>query len=486
MNGEAQVLASLNHPNIAAIYGLEESGETRALVLEWVEGQTLAERLRGRKEVFLGLYWKRINDAEFTVVPNSTEVLPPVVFSPSSDRLAFCDVAGEIRMFRFAGGLPRTIARAGSVITGAQWSSDDRLLFATKDGLHAVEMKEGSTPTVIVSADRTKGERTFMHPQFLPGLKALIFTVSYTNDAVSLEALDLTTKVRKKFDLIGSYNPLYYAATGHLLYGRDDVLWARPFDPVKLEFTGPEIPTAISDLGRDWGVASHQFSIANNGTLIDARGHQLDPKYQLVWVRDLGEPEVVPLAPGNYLFPRLAPDGKSAVLTQRTRSASETLIVNLANGQAAELAAARNASAFAYDGTDVFFGRRHADQHVVLRARADGSGAPEEIYQVKRDDLASYAISPDGRFLADVRGPPGPGEILCVRKPREFDARTRIVYRGACETCKRARRISGRRLLRRRRVAHPVGGAARRSSKAADKYRGFNFYGCYGSHQNRG
>jgi eukaryotic-like serine/threonine-protein kinase len=42
---EAQVLASLNHPNIAAIYGLEESGSTRALVMELVEGETLAERI---------------------------------------------------------------------------------------------------------------------------------------------------------------------------------------------------------------------------------------------------------------------------------------------------------------------------------------------------------------------------------------------------------------------------------------------------------
>ncbi len=38
---EAQVLASLNHPNIAAIYGVEE----RALVLELVEGPTLADRI---------------------------------------------------------------------------------------------------------------------------------------------------------------------------------------------------------------------------------------------------------------------------------------------------------------------------------------------------------------------------------------------------------------------------------------------------------
>ena len=42
---EAQVLASLNHPHIAAIYGFEDSGSVQALVLELVEGPTLADRI---------------------------------------------------------------------------------------------------------------------------------------------------------------------------------------------------------------------------------------------------------------------------------------------------------------------------------------------------------------------------------------------------------------------------------------------------------
>ncbi|MGH9715854.1 MAG: protein kinase domain-containing protein, partial [Candidatus Acidiferrales bacterium] len=43
---EAKLLASLNHPNIAAIYGFEDSGATHALVMELVEGPTLADRIR--------------------------------------------------------------------------------------------------------------------------------------------------------------------------------------------------------------------------------------------------------------------------------------------------------------------------------------------------------------------------------------------------------------------------------------------------------
>ena len=42
---EAQVLASLNHPNIAHIHGFEDSGEVHALVMELVDGPTLAERI---------------------------------------------------------------------------------------------------------------------------------------------------------------------------------------------------------------------------------------------------------------------------------------------------------------------------------------------------------------------------------------------------------------------------------------------------------
>jgi len=43
---EAKVLASLDHPNIATIHGLEESAGIRALVMQLVEGPTLADRIK--------------------------------------------------------------------------------------------------------------------------------------------------------------------------------------------------------------------------------------------------------------------------------------------------------------------------------------------------------------------------------------------------------------------------------------------------------
>src|SRR5262245_64156830 len=42
---EAKTLAALNHPHIAAIYGLEDATSGRAIVMELVDGETLADRI---------------------------------------------------------------------------------------------------------------------------------------------------------------------------------------------------------------------------------------------------------------------------------------------------------------------------------------------------------------------------------------------------------------------------------------------------------
>src|SRR3990170_7716458 len=48
---EAKMLAALNHPNIATIHGLEQSGSTHFLVMELVPGETLRERVAGERPV---------------------------------------------------------------------------------------------------------------------------------------------------------------------------------------------------------------------------------------------------------------------------------------------------------------------------------------------------------------------------------------------------------------------------------------------------
>ena len=54
---EAKMLAALNHPNIATIYGLEQSGGTSYLVMELVSGEDLADKVRAALDTeFFGHY----------------------------------------------------------------------------------------------------------------------------------------------------------------------------------------------------------------------------------------------------------------------------------------------------------------------------------------------------------------------------------------------------------------------------------------------
>ena len=69
---EAQVLASLNHPHIAAIYGLEEANGKLALVLELVEGESLDEQVRAFVERLL----ERRPDIRVVRVPGASHFLP--------------------------------------------------------------------------------------------------------------------------------------------------------------------------------------------------------------------------------------------------------------------------------------------------------------------------------------------------------------------------------------------------------------------------
>src|SRR5476649_1347197 len=52
---EAQVLASLNHPNIAQVFGVEDAGGAPVIVMELVEGPTLADQIEGLRAKGLGL-----------------------------------------------------------------------------------------------------------------------------------------------------------------------------------------------------------------------------------------------------------------------------------------------------------------------------------------------------------------------------------------------------------------------------------------------
>ena len=75
---EAQLLASLNHPNIASIYGLEESEGIRFLVMELVEGETLAERLASGRQRTVGGGLRSVVSGQLSASPKGAASPIPI------------------------------------------------------------------------------------------------------------------------------------------------------------------------------------------------------------------------------------------------------------------------------------------------------------------------------------------------------------------------------------------------------------------------
>jgi len=347
----------------------------------------------GARDSVTQVFWKGINEPSFKPIPQSADATPPLIFSPMSDQLAFVS-EGWLKVFSFQGGLPRKLVKSGT-LTGAIWLSEDRILFTSVNGLFSFNLSESEMAQEILTTDRDKGEVLFAQPSVLPGLNTILFAMLSTNNVISVDAVDLSSKERKGIGLRDSRTTFYHAKTGHLLYGRDDILWARKFNPDTLSFSGSEI-SLISDLGRDWAGNGHQFSVANNGTLVYARGHQTNPLYQLVLAKDDGTQEVVPLKAGDYQLPRLASDGQSALL--RGAESGKALIVNLSNGSASEFEIPfDNFFPIEFDGRYLYYNSGDiVDEVQTLYRKGIGDEGPGEIMlkpQVPRSGTMAVSIS---------------------------------------------------------------------------------------------
>ena len=126
---EARVLASLNHPHIAAIYGVDDSAGDPALILELVEGETLADRIaRGPIAAGAALdYARQIADAldaahEAAIVHRDLK--------PANIKIT---EAGIIKVLDF--GLAKAIAAAGSPATADPSQSPTVTVHGTKGGV---------------------------------------------------------------------------------------------------------------------------------------------------------------------------------------------------------------------------------------------------------------------------------------------------------------------------------------------------------------
>ncbi|MFQ5639161.1 MAG: protein kinase [bacterium] len=277
---------------------------------EWVTSRgapTLALSPDGRRLVYVArndkksqLYLRPLGALEAEPIPGTEGALSPF-FSPDGQWIGFFadDVLKKVRV---AGGPPTPITDAPGWHLGATWNSADVIVFAGTEsaGLFQVSA-QGGKPKQLTTTDLDKQERSHRFPTFLPDGKSLLF-MQLIGRSVGIWALSLQTG-KKKFITKGT-SP-HYLPTGHLLYRHQGSLHAAPFDPARLELTGPAVPLFGGISGYGAGI---DLAISHNGSLAYFTAPSSDR--QLMLVEQDGRERCINDEVRQFNKPRFSPDGR--------------------------------------------------------------------------------------------------------------------------------------------------------------------------------
>jgi eukaryotic-like serine/threonine-protein kinase len=369
------------------------------------------------------LYLRSIDDVTPRAVPGTEGASNPV-FSPDGKEIAFF-AAGLLKKTTLD-GVVSTVSEAGSDgdPRGIAWLPDDTLVFAAiaAGPLLQVRSSGGDTRTVTTLDDK-KGERTHRWPAVLPGGK-LLFTVGTLGspdnyDRATIEAVDLATSKRQV--ILESASSARYVS-GHLLFVRESILYAVPFDVDSLSMRGTPVQV-LRGVNGDTTTGAAHLAVADNGTIAYAPGTALAAANRLAWVDRQGKAQPIGLPQGLLFDPRLSPDGTRVAVTWQTLSAGngDIWVSDLARNTFTRLSFTGGALSpvWSADGRTIYYvvvdpsGRKS----VLMRRPADGSRDAEQVVAI--DSRAHLqAVSPDGKTaLLDyqVLGPSGgKGEIVTL------------------------------------------------------------------------
>jgi eukaryotic-like serine/threonine-protein kinase len=322
--------------------------------------------------------------------------------SPDGRWIGFVEPAPiTLKKVAISGGPALALCALDSASRGATWGTDDSIIFATASpstGLQRVS-SAGGEPTVLTTPNRERGEHDHLWPQFLPGSRAVLFTITPMTggvDASQVAVLDLSTGAQKIVMRGGSQ--AQYVSSGHLIYAAANTLRAVAFDVKRLETTGTGIPVVSQVVTIVNGTA--EFDIARDGTLVYAAGGAgAAPARTLVWVDRQGHEEAIKAAPARpYLYPRLSPDGTRVALEIRDQE-NDVWVWNLARETLTRITSdpgVDQAPVWMPDGLRLVFTSTQAGGvGSLFWQAADGTGIAERLTESPNYQRPS-AVSPDG------------------------------------------------------------------------------------------
>jgi Tol biopolymer transport system component len=291
---------------------------------------------------------------------------------------------------------------------GCTWNRDNVILFEKTGASPVFRVSASGGPVEqVTTLDKARGEVGHWRPQFLPDGRHFLYLARAEpaqNSGIYVGSVDSKdTKRVSDVDVTA-----FFARPGYLMFARENVLMAQPFDARALRTNGePVVVGRGVQYVATWGSAA--FATSDNGVLV-YQGASPAAR-QLVWFDRSGRRAGTLGPDGEYAEdPRISPDG-ARVATKRidptTRSA-DLWIYDVSRGIGSRFtfdAARESSPVWSADGKRLFFSSNKAGIGDIYEKAATGSG-PETL--LLKSDLwkEPLDVSPDGRWLAFQVGDP--------------------------------------------------------------------------------
>jgi serine/threonine protein kinase len=326
-----------------------------------------------------GIYIRSMSELNARLISGTDKDASSLFFSPNGQWLGyFSETDQKLKSISVSGGAPTDLCDS-SMVYGAYWYEDNTIVYTgLGSGVCRIPAK-GGIPEVLVERSMVAGG------QFLPDDKSIMFSdLTSRPNKTMVQSLD-TGDQKVVFESGGGF----YLPTGHFIYGAEDNIFAVPFDPNKLEFTGGAMSVMETAIG---------VGYSDSGTLVyvpaitDAAVSTASTKRTLVWVSRDGKEEPLAAPLNDYSFCNLSPDGTKVALQVKIDGNEDIRIWDTVRKTLTRLTfdeAIDRSPLWTPDGQNmVFVSERGEGLNGVFRKKADGTGEVEELYS-----------SPDPRII---------------------------------------------------------------------------------------
>ena len=348
------------------------------------------------------LYVRYLNDLEVKLIPGTEGAFNPF-FKPDGEWVGFF-APPALKIVSLTGGEPLTLAEKTGGTFGS-WSGDGTIVYSVsggRKGLHRIS-EDGGTPEVLLSTDRE--ESWIRYPQVLPGGDEILYSRHFVGGGSCIEIF--CPETGKTQEVLPNAHYARFVNSGHLIFLRDYLLMAVPFDIRKLKPVGSFVDLLDDVHGDDKGNPPH-IAVSHNGTMVHtayvSKSDVSKPeirKYELLWIDHHGRAEPVGAPPKSSVIARLSPDERQIALRISQRGSCSIHVYDMQSGITTPLISEDGyRPVWSPDGTQIAFWSEK--KRGVFRTFIGENTAPQLLAEEPFGGswLWPHSWSSDERFLA--------------------------------------------------------------------------------------